>query len=267
MKQLTFLILFLFAFGFASAQLPTFNMMMAPDSTSTLEFGFRKPNFTTAEDFSFLSGNYTLRYQHVINDRFNALASLNYVSISAEGESLSSLGNIYLGAQYKFIPTATRSSSIDFGLFLPTADFEALFGVYTDVYNLASYFDIDLGINASYRSFTKMESGFRYSYELGLDYFIGGDEFDGDGSELFARYGLSAGYDFGDVFFNAEFLGVYIITEEDNFNDNSVHSISGGFGYDGGKFIPSVFYKRLLDDDLSDFVDYTIGIMLSYNIE
>ena len=105
-----------------------------------------------------------------------------------------------------------------------------------------------------------MNSDFRVGLHLGLD--LSAIEDSVDDIELFARYGLSLMYDLGDIYLMTEFLNLSIITEDDSFGDNSLHSLAFGLGYQGEVVSPFLSFKAYLDDDLGDFVDgiITIGI-------
>jgi len=249
------------------AQTPTFDMQTLPDSVSSLDFGFRKLLFDENQvDQSALSGTYLLRYKHVFGDKFNGIASMNYNDFAVDGFESNGIGNIYLGAQYKLTSNNDRASSLDFGLYLPTANEEAVIGAYSNITDFNAYFDIDFGLSASYRAFSNTANGLRYSYEVGINYFKSDQSFGADDSELYANYGLSLGYNFSEWYVNLEALGILILTEDDGFGDNSVHSLAGGFGYTGGRVIPSVFYKLYIDDDISELVNGVIGLNLMYRI-
>lgn len=266
MKQ--FLLLSLVFMGFSASLLhaQNFEMQMRPDSVSGLDFQFRKFLFEE-EGGDFFSGNFDLRYRHVLNNKINIIASLAYSRFGTDDPfsfDASSISNTYLGVQIKNSHKANNMSSIDVGIYLPTSDEDGSIGTLANIYEISRYVDDATTIGASYKSYYSYSDGFSFGYELGPDFIFASNDFMDD-IEIVMRYGLNLAYSFSDVFIQSEILGIGILTEDDSFGDNTVHSYSIGLGFHAGQFIPRIYYKNFIDEDIGEGLDGILGIGVQYN--
>ena len=245
----------------------TMEMSHVPDSITSLQLDYSRL-LVPDSDQSLLSGNYLLKFKHAHGKKLNFLAEINFSNLKeGEFDSESGIGNIYLGSQIKLNSKANRLSSINVGVFLPTADDEVSFGVFNNFWDVPRYLPDVLALRASYASFSFLESGLRISYELGLDLSIPTNDNNFDESELFGRYGISLLYNISENFFvNSEILGYAILSEDDGFDDNSYHTYALGLGYDWGGFRLAISYKNFFDEFPSDEIDGILGIQLVKNL-
>lgn len=65
----------------------------------------------------------------------------------------------------------------------------------------------------------------------------------------------------GSLFLMSELLGYAIFTEPESFDENSLHSYSGGLGYRFGRFVPRCYYKHYFDDEFDGY-EGIIGLAL-----
>ena len=249
MKNLSklFIALFFVAGSLNNSSAQTIEMGMVPDSSSALQFNYNR-FLISDSDLSAFSGNYDFRYRHALNSKFNLLAELNFSHYdNSFAEADNALGNLFLGAQYKLSQKANKQSSVNFGLYIPTAGEEAVINAFTNIYDIPKYYQDVLTIHGSYSSFFYFDSGFRVGIQLGSDLSIPTE--DDAEAELFAKYGLSVMYTTEiNLYFQSEFLGYAIITEDDGFGDNSFHSYSFAAGHDFGSIRLAAAYKNYFDD-------------------
>ncbi len=265
MKQSAIIFLiFLFNATFLLGQ--GFELQMVPDSISNLDFNYRRIQINNIGQSTF-SGTYELKYQHVFNSKINAIVDVGYNSYSFIGDSDSGLNNIYLGIQKKLATTTARKSALELGVYLPTSDnISAIISAAANYYDLPKYTNNDLGIKIAYLSSSKYNNGFLLSYSLGTAMLLGSDDLSGDEFELMTNYGISFGYQMSEFYVNSELLGILILTEDDSFNDNSVHSYSFGVGYNNGKINPRLFYKDYFDRDVTNIIDWVLGVSFGLNL-
>ena len=113
----------------------TFDQFAVADSSAHFDFLYRRANFSGDVDQSFLSGSFMMRYSRPVSDKMNLMGSVNYTRLSAQGDSESGFGNVYLGAQLKLNSDDKQNQSLDFGVYLPTGSDEGGIGIFYDHQN------------------------------------------------------------------------------------------------------------------------------------
>ena len=243
--SLTFVIT-LFLISPAHSQ--TLEIATVPDSVSTFGFDYSRL-LVSDSDQSILSGNYGLSYKHVLNDKINLLTEVNFIhSDFGFGGSSNDLGNILLGVQVKTHKKEDVRSALNLGLYVPTATRQAVNGLINNFFGFPKYVDDALSLHVGYNVFHFLDSGFRIGYQLGTDVLIPtGDGF--DEVEALGKYGFSLMYQTDGGFYSQlELLGVAIITEDDSFDDNTLHTYSLGLGYNWDKVGAGLYYRNYFDE-------------------
>lgn len=257
---LVFFVLLLFFVSQSHAQ--NFEMQMRPDSVSGLDFNFRKI-LASDSDLSFFSGNYDLKYRHVIGRKLNLIGGVVYSDFTAGGGgSIGGLGNAYLGAQFKGSYKENNQNAIELGVFLPISEEEGFIGALANYYDLPKYVHDSYSIRLNYQSFYDYSNGFSLGYELGPDLLLSTDEFSEDDMELTLRYGLNLSYNISGFRIMSELLGVAALTESGDFGERTIHSYAIGINYEIGHVAPRLFYKDYFDEDPGDAIDGILGIGL-----
>jgi hypothetical protein len=68
--------------------------------------------------------------------------------------------------------------------------------------------------------------------------------------------------------FFAELLGIFIVTEDvDDFGDRFTHSLAFGAQLTVGQVRPGLFFVLPLENDLSAFLDGTLGLKVDFALK
>lgn len=259
------IILVVIVSGSAVAQ--TFMFKNIPGDRVQLGLRFMRPSLASDNDLSTFSGIYDVSVSLPVNERWSIDASLPYsrYSFGDNDDSESFIGNTYAGMQY-LMKDGDSSKIVSFGAYIPTAEKDLghlLFGVLTDNEDLFKYYPEALTLTGNFAYFNIKTGGARLGLEIGPDLLI--PTGDGDDTEFYMHYGLTAGYQ-GDRFAAiTELMGIAILTGEgDEFSDHFVHSINFGLSYVSPHLLPGVFYKIYLKDEFRDLVDGVIGVNLEF---
>jgi hypothetical protein len=251
-----------------SAQNLLFQTM--PKEKPQLGLRFMRPNFEGDDDLSILSGTYDLYFNIPVSPKLNLVGSLPFATFSFKGEdSESGIGNIYVGIQTRQMSGTGDNSSLSMGIFLPTAkdDFSLMFlGLYSNYYEIQKYIPDMLTVYGNYSYYKNQPRGAIFSVEIGPSLFIPTED-DGD-VELFAHYGISAGFNLTNVTLSAELEGLAIISEDINdFEDRFTHSLTFGARWTRSNIRPGIYYQIYLKEDLRDDVDGVLGIKVDVDLK
>lgn len=271
-KILFFLILFA-APGILSAQ--TLELQTIPNNKKQFGFSFNKAFFTSYSNISTLSGVYQLYTNIPVSSKLNIIGNIPFIYTSYDinysfanySISKSGLGNIFIGLQAKPGITKNRRSIFTFGLFLPTASENAsLNGTLTDYYYFSKYISNSIGLHFNYAYHYINNEGFNYGLELGPNLLIatkGNSQ-----TELFAHYGIIAGYQINKLLVNLEVIGVASVSEDiDNFGDRFINMLNIGLQQRGSTVKPKIFYKVFLRNEIRHNVDGVLGLGINVSID
>jgi hypothetical protein len=82
-------------------------------------------------------------------------------------------------------------------------------------------------------------------------------------SELFLDYGIHGGYETERASFGMVFNGRALVTESGgSLGERTVHELGLGGSMTFGRFRPGVIVRLPLDDDLSQALNYSVGVRL-----
>lgn len=239
-------------------------MGLEPDDQSSFQLDYTRLLHENS-DLSIVSGNYLLRYKNVVNERINLVAEGVFNHFSSNGNSETSIGNIYLGTQFKFNSDPDKNASLNLGVFIPIADEEAASGLFSNFYDFGRYLDKNMAVQAGFTRYQHFEGGLRLGFELAslLAIPTNGDFQD---PEVYAKYGLSLMYKAEAGFFViSEILGVGVITEDSgSFDDRTDHTYAFGAGFDASAVSVAFSYKNFIDDMGFFDLDGVLGIQLRF---
>lgn len=254
-----------------SVSAQTFLLQSLPEDNPQFGLRYLRPNFEWDVDFSTFSGIYDLSFSVPVSSNLNLVGSLPFTTVDSEGEkSESGIGNIYIGFQTRRLLTPEKTSSVSFGLFLPTAS-EDKFGVYffnilTNLHQQEKYLPDMLTFYGNYAHHSVLPSGVKLGVEFGPQLYVPTDD-EGNENELFIHYGFTGGAQVTNLAIFAELVGLCIITEEvDDFGDRFTHSLAFGAQWTGGIVEPGIFYQIYLDEDMEEVVDGVLGIKIETSI-
>lgn len=244
----------------------TIEMSPVPDSTSFLALDFTRLLISESNQ-SLISGNFNLQYKTPINEQFNFVGELSLSNVRVKDREVErGLSNTYLGIQYITTKYKNSNSSLNFGIYLPTATEEIDGAAFNNLFDLPKYIDKSTTIHFGTNSFYNLNNEVRIGFELGSDIVIPlDDEFDNEDTELNGKYGISLMLNTVEgLYFQSEFLGYANITKgENSFNDSSFHTYAMGGGYNGDKVGAGVYYRNYFDDFFSDNFNGIFGIELN----
>ena len=271
-KILFFLILFT-APGIFYGQ--TLDLQTIPNNKEQFGFSFNKAFFTSSSNIFTLSGVYQLYTNIPVSSKLNIIGNIPFIYTSynidypsaLESISESGFGNIFLGLQIKPKVPESRISIFTFGLFLPTAKENAsLNGTLTDYYYFSKYVQNYFGLHFNYAYHYINNKGFNYGLELGPNLLIATKS--NSQTELYAHYGIIAGYQINKLLANIEVVGVAIISEDiKNFGDRFINMFNIGLQERGSIVSPKIFYKIFLRDDIRHNVDGVLGLGVNVSID
>jgi hypothetical protein len=198
---------------------------------------------------------------------WSSWANLPFVNAKVDGASSGALliGNPFLG-----VASSTASSFIgEFGVRLPVASvstlergFAQFVGVIGDFMDLEAYGEDLLTIRgtAGYRFRSPNHFGLRAAVRPSFVVPVGSNSGD---SELFLDYGLQGGYETERASFGIVFNGRALVTESGgNIGDRTVHELGLGGSMTFGRFRPGAILRLPLDSDLSQALNYSVGVRL-----
>lgn len=194
------------------------------------------------------------------------VAEAPFVNAKVDGASSGALliGNPFLGV-------ATRSSSPfigEFGVRPPIASvstiedaFASFVGVIGDFADFEAYGEDLLTIRATagYHFLSPQHYGLRLAARPALVAPTGGGD-----SELFLDYGIQGGYETERASVGMVFSGRAILTEPGSIGERTVHELGVGGTMTFGRLRPGVILRLPLDADLSNALNYSIGLRLEY---
>jgi len=251
----------------------SFLLQDLPTDKKKLGFRYLRPDFKGDDGLSFLSGVYDFSVSIPVGSNMNFEASLPFVTIGSSGcnggtcnDTESSIGNIYIGVRHRLKSTAEKGTSIALGVFLPTTPEDkfstVMMGWYADYYEFQKFFPNTLTIYGNVSHHLIKENGLMFNMEIGPNLSIPSGDNDGE-TELFAHYGLSAGYRTHGIVFKVELAGLAIVTEEaEHFGDRFTHFLVFGVQWNRGSIRPGLFYKLYLNEGWRESLNGVFGIKL-----
>jgi len=195
------------------------------------------------------------------------VGDLPFVNAKVDGASSGALviGNPFLGIASS--PTSTFIG--EFGVRVPIASVSTLergiassVGILGDFMDLEAYTEDVLTIRgtAGYRYRTPSHYGLRVAFRPTYLVPVGNNSGD---SELFLDYGIQGGYESERASFGMVFNGRALITESGgSIGERTVHEMGVGGSMTFGQFRPGVIIRVPLDSDLSQSLNYSVGVRL-----
>lgn len=194
------------------------------------------------------------------------VAEAPFVNAKADGAPSGALliGNPFLGV-------ATRASSSfigEFGVRPPIASVSsperflaASVGVLGDFADFEAYGDDLLTIRATagYHFLSPQHYGLRMAVRPALV-----APTSGGGTELFLDYGIQGGYETERASVGMVFSGRAILTEPGSVGERTVHELGIGGTMTFGRLRPGALIRLPLDADLSNVLNYSLGLRLEY---
>ncbi len=271
MNKLFFLILLVgLSSGYLNSQ--TYNLQTIPTNKTLAGLVFEKPFYGMELEPSFLSGNYKLNFSVPVSDKINVMAILPFSVISYEygygtfkvEENETGVGNIFLGIQTKPRVNEISNSYYTAGIYLPTAEKKtALTGIFTNYYDLQGFTPDALGFYGNYAYHRIEEEGPSFGIEVGPNLIIGVGDFNSE-TDFYVHYGTGAGYTYKRFAINFELLGLLLLTSDtEKFEDRFIHMVNLGAQWKGDVFMPKIFYRIYLRDELKESVDGVLGVGIS----
>jgi hypothetical protein len=189
-----------------------------------------------------------------------------------EAETSSSIGNPYVGVEYAMPALGLQLTG---GARLPLAKLEIdnflgqALGILSTIDRMEAFVPEAATLQASARLTRELTPNFFVSGRLGANMALYTDTEEGeDSSDLFTLYGAQGWYQTGALRVGGGLLGRLLLTgeEDSSFSDNSWHEAGLWLDYAVGPTRPGIFIRMPLDDEMSDIMDFTIGLGVSYKL-
>ena len=190
--------------------------------------------------------------------------------VNAKVDGAFSSGAMLIGNPFLGIASDPASTFIgEFGVRLPVASissvergFAALVGLIGDFMDGEAYAEDLLSVRGTvgYRHRTPSHYGLRVAFRPIFVWPVGNNTGD---SELFFDYGIQGGYESERASFGMVFNGRALLTESGgSVGDRTVHEMGAGGSMTFGQFRPGVIIRVPLDSDLSQSLNYSVGVRL-----
>ena len=195
------------------------------------------------------------------------VGDLPFVNAKVDGTPSGALviGNPFVGVASS--PTSTFIG--EFGVRIPITStatlergFAAFVGFLGDFMDLEAYTEDLLTIRgtAGYRYRTPNHYGLRVAFRPTFVVPVGNTSGD---SELFLDYGVQGGYESERASFGVVFNGRGLLTESGgSIGERTVHEMGVAGSMTFGQFRPGVIFRVPLDSDLSQSLNYSVGVRL-----
>lgn len=211
------------------------------------------------------SSTWELYTRFPVTGNLSVIASLPVSHFETSGRALAdisetSIGNPFLGVRIK---TTSHNVDIDAGVRLPVAsndDTGLLTGILIDNHSLSRFTTETTTFSGVLRYHRDWESGLILRAGIGPEIWL-----PDEGSELIATYYGQLLYRSDPLTLGAGFSGLNLVTESDiSFGDRTLTDIGILGSYRFGNFRTGAFLRFPLDDEISDFLDFVLGINLGF---
>lgn len=250
----------------------SFYLQDQPADKARITLRFFHPQFK-AETPRWYYGVYDLSLSVPITNRLNVVGELPFAYCWFESIETfapvpkSSLMNLSLGLQYKFIKKPQHTASITAGAYLPTAKSNALFGGIVgetgDFYDLQKYSLKTWSIYTTIAYNYHPEKGVLFSSEISPRVMFPKHL---DMAYVYINYGASLGYRFNDWVIKGELVGNAYLNGDYELNERLDTMASFGIHWMRGKINPGVYYGIYLDKEYRDFAHGVIGIKVDISL-
>jgi len=216
-------------------------------------------NTTFATSAIFLSGRITL------SDKLILVAELPFAHFGIEDfdDSENSIGNPYIGLESRKQGSPFFS---EVGVRPPLADRGALFvGSFSDFDRFEAFtpdlFTFSGKVNFRRKSVSNVVARLRGGPNVLIPTEGGGD------AEIILDYSAQVGYEGQQFSVMGGLTGRFVITEDGDIGDRTVHQLGAAAALHLGKVRPGIHFRLPLDDDLSNFIDFVFGLHLGVHLK
>ncbi|MFQ5675302.1 MAG: hypothetical protein ACE5G1_05340 [bacterium] len=246
---------------------------LAQNEGSFLGFEALKPTFDNDDNLTFATSAMFVSGRFFIGDAIALTGELPIAHAGVDnGGSETMFGNPYIGLELR---KADGSFAIELGARLPLAADDKLaaatIGFFGDFDRLEAFLPDIVTFVGRLNFQTVNRSNIILRLRGGPTLMANADNtlsnlFEGDNSELFIDYSAQVGIQ-GTLSILGGITGRYLATEDGSFADNSVHQLGASAVLDLGTLNPGIQLRVPIDDDLSDFFNYAVGLSLAVEIQ
>jgi hypothetical protein len=267
MKKSLFMIVIGFLFLSLCSSLAQDTISNSGKEKFSIGLNYTSPSFNRSKSFGFLSGIYELNLNVPIKKNWNIVFIIPYSIYSMDSEGESALGNLTAG--FKYNSETQNPFSFKGLLSLPTIskNDRMIAAISTvDFWNFPRHLYggliTDLEIEKRYSNGNGMYSGFGF----GNYFMIPTGDNNGD-VEDFLKYFVKGGFEkMNSVGFDASLKGIFLLTNDKDFEDNFLHMLNIGVSYKSEVFNPRLFFVLPIGENYSDMIQNLFGIELTFNI-
>ena len=258
------------AFPAASAPAGAQSAWVGQGPQPSISLELLRPSFEGDPDISAASFVSYTTAAIPISRRLKVVLEVPFARLAIEEPFLSftsnEVGNPYLGVT---LGSPGRGSSIELGVRPPVVDEgddddlgAVAYALITDLDRLEAWIPDALSLSALGNFGWRATSGLFGRVRAGGAAIVPTE--DGD-TEVFLNYGAHGGFETGPVVVAAAFTGRWVVTEDEGFDENSVHSLTFSLGLARGSLRPALHFRVPMDQP-TDFIEvkHVLGISLEF---
>ncbi|MEW6413142.1 MAG: hypothetical protein AB1483_11845 [Candidatus Zixiibacteriota bacterium] len=248
------------------------NYWMYPGEGTSVSLEVFKPKFEDWEGVELLTSVWLLSGRIKANERIALMVDLPISNADVDGSDWDEtlLANPYIGGEFEIGPINPKESFIArVGVRLPLASDDKYVASYVGMWTLYDRFEAfmpDLTTVIMGVGWSKALSDGVAEFEANVN---GAYMFPGDGdSELFGDYNIAVWFPVQTLKFGIGASGRIIVSEDDlDLGERTVHHARFAANLNTGSLKPGIQVQIPLEEGLSDIVDYSYGVSLTYLIK
>lgn len=206
---------------------------------------------------------------YIVGELPFSYAKLEYDPQFGGDESGSTIGNTYLGVEYQGKGNSRFMG--EFGVRIPLASETSVAtftGLLTDFVDRGEAFAPKvISVHGMFNYLHQEEQGLSLRFRGGPVLWYNTEDTGGDRTEFLLRYGFIIGYNSPVVRFHGGFNGLYIVTEEGDFGEKSLHQFGISANYGSGTVRPGISLRVPLDKDYQELLDSTVGLEVAFHLK
>lgn len=237
------------------------SVFLSRNDESLVTFELTKVEFDGGSDISAVTSASFIGFRVPLSTGATFVADLPVAVFDADGvDAEIAVGNPFVGVE---VPLGTEQVSFRLGGRLPVApenNTATIVGLYDRVERLGSWLTRSVPVQGifSYQNWNRV-TGLVIRFAAGPELWIPTE--DGVDSDVVALYNAQFGYATEQFTLMGGFGGLLVLSEEDaNLGERSLHQATVSISLLTGNVRPGIHLRLPLDEDMTDTVDYGIGL-------
>ncbi len=247
----------------ASAAAPAQSPWLGADRTSRLALELYKPGFDAQDEFKaassvlFLSG----RLRASENVALVGELPVAFGGLRFDSDASAQVGNAYVGFE---LGRPDQRAWVELGGRVPLVGSDpnsaVAVGMLADIDRFSSFLTEAAAISGALNVGSRAASGLGFRVRAGPELVI--PTRSGPETETLVYYGAEVSHVRGPLALSFHAGGLWMATESGSFGERSLHQAGAGASYALGGVRPGITVRLPLDKDLTEMLDYVVGITL-----